>query len=129
MSRPSTILVADDEPALLEVIVGILTEADYSVLTAADGFEAVRLVADNPVDLLITDVKMPGIDGFELARQAKVIRPRLYVIYLSGYAPEGEEYTGPVFGPIVQKPLRMRDLLDEVAAAGTAEAAHEKDRK
>ena len=114
MSRPDTILLADDESDLTEVIVVILTEAGYTVLTAADGYEAVRLLADNWVNLLITDVKMPGIDGFELAQQAKVMRPQLHVIYLSGYPPEGEKHTGPVYGPILQKPLRMRDLLDEV---------------
>jgi hypothetical protein len=49
-----------------------------------------------------------------LAQQAKVMRPQLHVIYLSGYSPEGEKHTGPVYGPILQKPLRMRDLVDEV---------------
>jgi CheY-like chemotaxis protein len=115
MSRLSTILIADAEPDLNEVIVAILTEAGYSVLTAVNGREAVRLLADNRVDLLITDVAMSGIDGFELARQAKVMHPHLNVIYLSGYPPEGEEYTRRVFGAIFQKPVRMRDLLDEVA--------------
>ena len=114
MSRPDTILLADDESDLTEVIVAILTEAGYTVLAAADGYEAVRLLADNWVNLLITDVKMPGIDGFELAQQAKVMRPQLHVIYLSGYPQEGEKHTGPVYGPILQKPLRMRDLVDEV---------------
>jgi CheY-like chemotaxis protein len=55
--------------------------APFSV--GLDGYEAVRILAGRWVDLLIADIKMPGLDGFELARQAKLMRPNLYVIYLS----------------------------------------------
>jgi CheY-like chemotaxis protein len=112
MPRLITILLADDEPDLREVVVTVLAEGGYTVLTASNGYEAVRLLADNWVNLLITDIRMPGIDGFELARQAKVMRPQLHVIYLTGYPTEGEKQ--PIYGPILQKPLRMRDLVDEV---------------
>jgi two-component system cell cycle response regulator CpdR len=115
MSRLNTILLADDEPDLSEVIVAILTEAGYAVLAASDGYDAVRILADNWVNLLITDVSMPGIDGFELARQAKVMRPNLSVIYLSGDTVMSAKSPGPIYGPILQKPLRLRDLVDEVA--------------
>jgi two-component system cell cycle response regulator CpdR len=115
MARQNTILVTDDDPEVREVIATILTEPGYSVLTASDGYEAVRILADTWVNLLITDVRMPGIDGFELARQAKVMRPHLHVIYLSGYSSHHEEQAGPVHGPILRKPLRMTEFLDEVS--------------
>jgi two-component system cell cycle response regulator CpdR len=114
MSRPDTILLADDDPDLSEIIVATLAEAGYAVLTASDGYDAVRLLADNWVNLLITDVTMPGIDGFELARQAKVMRPNLHVIYVSGYSVDIANSTGPTYGPVLQKPMRMGDLLIEV---------------
>jgi CheY-like chemotaxis protein len=91
-----------------------MTLLSYAVLAAADGYDAVRVLADNWVDLLITDVRMPGMDGFELARQAKVTRPNIRVIYLSGYSADSAQSDGPAYGPLLQKPLRMDDLLDEV---------------
>jgi two-component system, cell cycle response regulator CpdR len=115
MSRLNTILLADDDPDLREVIVTTLAEAGYAVLTASDGYDAVRVLADNWVNLLITDVKMPGIDGFELARQAKVMRPNIQVIYISGYSTDSAKNAGPIYGPVLTKPMRMRDLLVEVS--------------
>jgi DNA-binding response OmpR family regulator len=114
MSRLNTILLADDDPDLREVIVTTLAEAGYSVLTASDGYDAVRVLADSWVNLLITDIRMPGIDGFELARQAKVMRPNMQVIYLSGYPAHSEKSAGLTYGPVLQKPMRIGDLLAEV---------------
>jgi two-component system cell cycle response regulator CpdR len=111
MPRFRTILIADDDPDLGEVMAGALADAGYTVLTAANGYDAISVLADNWVTLLITDITMPGIDGFELARQAKVMRPTIKVIYLSGGAVESD---GPVHGPVIQKPMRIADLLDEV---------------
>jgi DNA-binding response OmpR family regulator len=115
MSRLHTILLTDDEPDLREVVAETLAEAGYAVLTATDGHDAVRVLSENWVNLLITDVTMPGIDGFELARQAKVMRPSIGVIYLSGYAVHSAESAGTTYGPVLQKPMRMRDLVAEVS--------------
>jgi two-component system cell cycle response regulator CpdR len=114
MSRLDTILLADDDPDLREIIVATLADAGYAVLMASNGYDAVRVLADNWVNLLITDIKMPGIDGFELARKAKAMRPNIQVIYLSGFSADGAESAGPTYGPVMQKPMRMGDLLDEV---------------
>ena len=108
-----TILVADDEPDLREMMVAAFAEEGYAALAAADGFDAVRVLADNWVNLLITDVRMPGISGFELSRQAKVMRPQISVIYLSGY-PQDKIENGLVNGPVIMKPFRMCDLIAEV---------------
>jgi DNA-binding response OmpR family regulator len=109
MSLP-TILLVDDDLDLREVVAAILSEPGYTVLTASDGYEALRVLVDRVVDLMITDVQMPGISGFELARQAKLMRPRLHVIYLSGRAsrPDG---MGPTYGALVRKPVRAGELL------------------
>src|SRR3979409_356189 len=114
MSRLHTILLTDDEPDLREVVAETLAEAGYAVLTATDGHDAVRVLADNWVNLLITDVKMPGIDGFELARQAKVMRPQIQVIYVSGYDENGTKNDGPVYGPVLVKPFRLAELVAAV---------------
>jgi CheY-like chemotaxis protein len=115
MAQKITILVADDDPEVRTAVAAILAEPGYTILTASDGYEALGILADKWVNLLITDVRMPGIDGFELARQAKVMRPQLHVIYFSGYSTQEEEKAGPIYGPVLRKPLRMADILDEVS--------------
>jgi CheY-like chemotaxis protein len=114
MSRLDTILVADDDPDLRDLIVATLANAGYAILAAADGYDAVRVLADNWVNLLIADIRMPGMDGFELARQAKVMRPNLHVVYISHYSVEKAKSAGPIYGPVLKKPILMADLLDEV---------------
>jgi DNA-binding response OmpR family regulator len=115
MVRLYTILVAEDDPELREIIAATLAEPGYAVLTASDGYEAVRILAENWVNLLITDIKMPGMDGFDLARQAKVMRPHIQIIYLSGYSPDSVKSIGPIYGKVLKKPFRMSDLLAEVS--------------
>jgi CheY-like chemotaxis protein len=115
--RLHTILLADDQPELREVVSAILSDGGHTVLTASDGYEALRLLAEHWVSLLITDVKMPGIDGFALARQAKVMRPNIHVIYISGYASGPEQSAGPTYGEILNKPVRAGDLVEAVERA------------
>jgi CheY-like chemotaxis protein len=114
MSRLDTILVADDDPDLRDLIVTTLADAGYAVLAAADGYDAVRVLADSWVNLLVADIMMPGMDGFELARQAKVMRPNLHVVYISQYSVENAKRAGPIYGPVLKKPILMCDLLGEV---------------
>ncbi|HEX3498960.1 MAG TPA: response regulator [Stellaceae bacterium] len=108
-----TILLVDDDLELRDVVVAILAEPGYTVLTAADGYEALRILVERSVDLMITDIKMPGLSGFELARQAKLMRPNLHVIYLSGQA-SGPDRKGPTYGALIHKPVRARELLDVI---------------
>src|SRR5258708_25721204 len=106
------ILFVDDDPELRAVVAAAVAQPGYSILTAADGYEAIRILADHRVSLLITEVKMPGINGFDLARQAKVMRPDIQIVYLSGYPVDSGRR---VYGGFLQKPLRMGDLLAEVS--------------
>jgi CheY-like chemotaxis protein len=108
-----TILLVDDDLELRDVVVAILAEPGYTVLTAADGYEALRVLVERSVDLMITDVKMPGISGFELARQAKLMRPNLHVIYVSGQA-SGPDRKGPTYGVLMHKPVRAGELLEVI---------------
>jgi CheY-like chemotaxis protein len=81
-----TILVVDDEKGLRELAKRLLERQGYTVLIAGDAAEAFRLAEDHPsIDLLLTDVVMPGLSGPELTRQLLAGRPSLKVIYMSGY--------------------------------------------
>jgi CheY-like chemotaxis protein len=115
--RLTTILLVDDEPELREVLVTLLSEPGHTVLTASNGYDALRVLVERAIDILITDVKMPGISGFELARQAKLMRPRLHIIYISGSQGAARQTEGPTYGRILRKPFRASDLLIEVARA------------
>jgi CheY-like chemotaxis protein len=112
-----TILLVDDDPDLRDVLVALLAEPGYVVVTAMDGYEALRILVERPIDILITDVKMPGITGFELARQARLIRPNLPIMYMSGSVGAISETRGPTYGRILRKPFRAIDLLVEITRA------------
>ncbi|HWG79112.1 MAG TPA: response regulator [Stellaceae bacterium] len=107
-----TILIADDDPLLLDMMAKVLAEPGYSVLTASDGFEAVRLLADRHIDLMIADINMPGLDGLQLGLQAKVMRPNLHILFMSGRRPSGGVL--PNFGKLIEKPIRAASLIQAV---------------
>jgi len=79
----SRILIVDDEPAILESLATLLADEGYPVQTAPDGRVALELVASSPPDLLITDVLMPGLDGWALLAQVRERTPDLPVIVIS----------------------------------------------
>jgi len=112
MAHLETILFVDDDPEIREIVAAALARPGYVIVTAPDAYEAVavRILAYNRVSLLITDIKMPGVNGFELARQARALRPDIQIIYLSGYPIEN-----PHGGAVLKKPLRMGDLLAEIS--------------
>jgi len=82
-----TILVVDDEEALLELAATVLRKRGYSILTAKDGVDALGILTENPdIDILFTDIIMPnGMDGFQLALKARNIIPGIKVLLASGY--------------------------------------------
>ena len=85
-----TILLAEDEDDLREMVADFLRSQGHTVLTGADGTAALRTAVDHrgPIDLLITDVVMPSMDGPALAERMTLERPGLKVLFLTGYAPE-----------------------------------------
>ena len=89
-SAAPTVLLVEDEEALRIVAQRILEQQGYSVIVASDGAEAIRAVerSRKRVDLLLTDVVMPGMSGLELAQRLATVYPAMKVLYISGY-PEG----------------------------------------
>jgi CheY-like chemotaxis protein len=85
-----TILVVDDEPGIRGLMRKILRRERYMVLEAGNAEEALAVALSHagPIDLLLTDVMMPGLTGPELARRMCEAAPNLKVLYISGYAPE-----------------------------------------
>jgi len=84
------ILVADDEVIMRNLILRILESEGYQISMAATGEEALGLMEENKYDLLLTDVKMPGMTGFDLLKNVKNRWPDMAVIVMTGY---GDAYT------------------------------------
>jgi CheY-like chemotaxis protein len=122
-ARPGEIvLVVEDEPGVRTVSVSALRELGYTVLHASGGDEAIdHLNSDVRIDLLFTDVVMPDMNGRQLAERALAIRPKLRVLYTTGYARDVVPYNGaadaeaPVLGKpftVDQLSLKVREVLD-----------------
>lgn len=87
-ATPSTILVVEDDAIVRMLIVDVLEELEFKVLEADGSETAIPLLADasSAIDLLMTDVGLPGMNGRELAEKARELRPMLPILFASGYA-------------------------------------------
>ena len=81
-----TILFVEDDSAVRDIIMQMLYQRGFAVLTAADAYDAIRILSERQVDVLFTDIMMPGMDGVELAKQARLIQPGIKVLFETGYA-------------------------------------------
>lgn len=90
MTEAATILVVDDEEMLRNLLSKILEKEGYSVLLAESGQHALEVLIDSNVDIVLTDVKMPGMDGFEFLKTVKRDYPQIGVIVMTAF---GDAYT------------------------------------
>jgi CheY-like chemotaxis protein len=116
--RAPLILVVDDDAGVRDFAAGTLREAGYRVLEAENGRHAVVLFEAHPdIALILTDVVMPGLDGFKLADMTKFKRPALKIVYATGHPGEAREKLGVVHGAILSKPYRRDQLTQLVKQA------------
>ena len=115
------ILVVEDNEELREISTVILQNQGYEIVEAQDGREAIkRLQEGPPIDLLFADVVLPGgMNGMEVAEEAKRIQPDIKVLFTSGYAEETMSHDGKLDPGItlVSKPFRKAEMLEKVRAA------------
>ncbi len=116
-----TVLLVDDDATIRMVVAGILEANGYRVLLALSGDEALEIwkVYSSEIDLLFTDLQMPGMSGLELAQELTRMRPDLKVLYTSGSGiPVVEAMLRSTrAGKLLPKPYRMRDLTKAVESA------------
>jgi two-component system, cell cycle response regulator CpdR len=115
MVRQFTILLAEDDSDVRNVVAQILLARNFDVLDAANGYDAIRLLMTRHVDVLLADIVMPGMSGYELVAQAKLMRPTLRILYTTGFdgdAP-GREMASQ-HGRTLRKPIRANDLVNEI---------------
>ena len=122
-----TVLLVEDEELVRMMLVEVLKSAGYLVLDARHGTDALALSGQYaaPVDLLVTDVTMPGFSGVELARRLAEMRPSLRVLFISGYTDQEAAQWGKLSQPVqfLQKPFhpdaflaKVRQILDHSSA-------------
>ncbi len=115
-------LVVDDEPAVRAVIADILESAGHAVEPLGDGGEAIARFAAEPFDLVVTDLAMPRVSGWQVARAVKQVAPRVVVFLVSGFAVEltAEERRAHGVDLVLGKPLQIEEILDAVAEVARA---------
>ncbi|MEW6428318.1 MAG: ATP-binding protein [Thermodesulfobacteriota bacterium] len=122
-----TVLIVEDDPAILDLAVRLAGRLGYRVLAAGAPEEAIRLVEEkpDPIDLLITDVVMPQMNGRELAARLRRLRPRLKTLFMSGYTADVVARQGILEQGILllQKPFSIHDLAFGIRRALAREEA------
>ncbi|NTW53915.1 MAG: GAF domain-containing protein [Chlorobaculum sp.] len=119
-NRPKTILLVDDNPAIVQVIKSLLEKSGYKVLSATTPIDSIKIAAESgeTIDLLLTDVVMPEINGKELSEKLLAICPNLKTLFMSGYTfdmtaleglAEHEEH-------FIRKPFRISELTNTIRA-------------
>ena len=112
MSQKKPILVAEDEAMLRVIAVEMLEDAGFEVFEACDGVEALELLKANPqIELLVSDIKMPRMDGYALVEAGLAVRPDLRILLMTGYsqdAPSQRLKTRDI--QILHKPFNLEKL-------------------
>ena len=113
MGYKQSILLVDDDPHILEVLEARLSSAKFRVSTATGAQEALGILDGQEVDLVITDVRMPGIGGMDLLREIHALRPDLPVIFMTAYGTIPDTVSAIKAGAedYLTKPLRGRELI------------------
>ena len=111
-----TILLVDDEQSVRSIVVKILRRAKYNVLEAENGEAALRISETHPdrIDLLISDMYMPGLRGPEVALALAPMRPGLRVLFMSGYADQDSRAGVPAGANFLNKPFSGKELAAKV---------------
>ena len=116
IGHPATILLVDDDEALRRLVRGILMQQGFHVIEASDGAEALEVASAyaEPVDLLLTDLIMPKVNGLALARRLLQERPGIGVLYISGFVEKSIVLAKHPESIVLQKPFTPDALITAV---------------
>ncbi len=112
-----TILLVEDDPGVREMVADVLSGSGYTVHQAPSGGEALAAADGQAIDLLVTDLVMPGLNGPEIAARLAATRPALAVLFMSGYTEESEPTAAVRGGTFLEKPFSAKALLAAVRKA------------
>ncbi len=112
-----TILIVDDDPGIREILADTLTDEGYTVVTAEDGYEAVKKMRElKHFDLCILDIRLPGMDGVATLKMIKETLPQTIAIMITAYSVQDLIDQAMISGAYtcVQKPFDLKEILDLV---------------
>ena len=114
----ATLLVVDDEPSIRELLSASLRFAGFSVLTAADGHEALQHQSGSHVDLVVLDIMLPDMDGFEVLRRLRERDPELPVLFLTARDDIKDKIQGLTVGgdDYITKPFSLEEVVARIRA-------------
>ena len=121
--RANTILFAEDDSAIRTLLARTLEHSGFRVIAAADGAEAALLSQSHEFDLLLTDIIMPGLDGYRLAERLRRSRAWLPVVFISGFAEAAIVAERDPSAKVFRKPLNSSDLIQTIQEL-LAQTAH-----
>ena len=112
------ILLVDDEKQFVDTLAERLAMRGFSARVAYDGPQALKAV-EEPTDVIVLDLRMPGMDGFEVLRSVKKSNPQVQVIILTGHGGDAEEQTAYRMGAynFLKKPMDIDELLNSIRMA------------
>jgi two-component system OmpR family response regulator len=116
---PLRVLIVDDEAELVSALEERLNLRGFEASGVTTGAEALSLIAEVPFDVVLLDLKMPGLDGLEVIRRIKAEQPELQVILLTGWGSEEDAEKGKELGAYdyLMKPVKIRDLVRVLLSA------------
>jgi len=120
--RPLRILLIDDDEGVRQTLAALLQAADHTVLEAESGAVGLRRLREERVDLVLTDLGMPGMNGYEVARAVKADHPDLPVILVTGWGEQAPETTSGLVDRVLGKPLTLQALLGAIAPLASGPA-------
>jgi signal transduction histidine kinase/DNA-binding response OmpR family regulator len=117
--RPARVLLIEDEPEVQAVLADMLREAGYGVVVAKDGMEGIEHCAREVIDVVLTDISMPGISGWEVAERLRARHPDIAIGFVTGWGDQldPERLAGAGVDFVVAKPFQRHDILRSVAQA------------
>lgn len=116
--NPVRILLVEDETFLREVVAEYLQESGYEVEAVGDGDAGLGVLqSDADIDVLVSDIRLPGLSGYELAAAGRALRPELKLILMTGYAPSLPADLERAVFRVLQKPFPVNSLAGLVDAA------------
>ena len=113
------ILVVDDDGMVTRSLCGLLKKSGYSAEASGDGFDAIEKVQDTHIDLIVIDLRMPGMDGVQTVKRIKEIlksrnKADIPVIFVTGFAESDLHLEARGLGKVFIKPLDNKDLLESI---------------
>jgi two-component system nitrogen regulation response regulator NtrX len=108
-----TVLIVDDEPSILQSLSGLLTDEGFEVLTALNGYEALKIISSDAPDLVLLDIWMPGIDGIETLKEIKKNNPYIQVVIITGHGTIETAVEAIKLGAFgfIEKPLSIDKII------------------